>query len=34
MTNTETQVVAGMNYRYTYTLNGVSWKVTVWDKPW
>jgi hypothetical protein len=30
----ETQVVAGLNYRYTYVKDGVSWAITVWDQSW
>jgi hypothetical protein len=34
ITKAESQVVSGMNYKYTYSLNGVGYAVTVWDQPW
>lgn len=34
LTKTETQVVAGINYKYTYVKDGVTWTVTVWDQSW
>lgn len=34
LVKTETQVVAGINYKYSYLLNNVTWRVTVWDQSW
>lgn len=36
MTKAETQVVEGINYRYTYSQenSNVSYQFTVWDRPW
>lgn len=34
LTKTETQVVAGINYKYTYVKDGVTWAITVWDQSW
>ncbi len=34
LTKAETQVVSGINYRNTYTLDGTTYKVTVWDQSW
>ena len=30
----ENEVVSGMNYGNTYSLNGTTYKVTVWDQSW
>lgn len=36
LTNLQTQVVSGMNYKYTYTDDGKnkSYEYIVWDQPW
>lgn len=27
-------MVAGINYKYSYLLNNVTWRVVVWDQSW
>lgn len=36
LTDVQTQVVSGMNYKYTYTddSNNKSYQYIVWDQPW
>jgi hypothetical protein len=34
LTSTQSQIVAGTNYLYTYTKGNTSWTVSVFDQPW
>lgn len=34
LTSASEQVVAGMNYKNVYEVNGTKEEITVWDQPW
>lgn len=34
LTSTQSQIVAGTNYLYTYTKGNTAWAITVFDQPW